>query len=185
MKEIWRDVAEYEGYYQVSNLGNVRSVERTVARSNYFVVLKSQVLKPAIRTAGYLFVNLSKDSKVKTKNIHRLVADAFLPNPQCKQEVNHKNGNKTDNNINNLEWCSRSENMIHSYDVLGNRRFGKDNPRAKVILQIKNGKVIGRFYGCYEAERMTGVKYGNINQCCNHRRKTANKYEWRYENENI
>lgn len=125
MIEEWRDVEGYEGYYQVSSLGNVRSLSREVigrSRHNneYKRNTKATVLKP--KRGGnteYLYLSLCKNNEVKYLSIHRLVAIAFIENPFNKSEVNHKDGNKKNNSVDNLEWMTRSENLKHRYQVLG------------------------------------------------------------------
>lgn len=113
--EIWKDIKEYEGYYQVSNLGNIRSVDRIVKQSDGSIGhYKGRVLKGEIDKRGYKRVRLSKNNKTKKFQIHRLVAIAFIPNNDInKKFVNHIDENPSNNNVNNLEWVTGSENMRH------------------------------------------------------------------------
>lgn len=145
-------------------------------------------LKPWVSQYGYCMVDLIKDGKKKHKRINRLVAETFIPNPENKCDVNHINGIKTDNRVENLEFCTRSENIIHSFRVLNHPKpvgmsgkFGKDCPLSKIVLQIKDGKVIAEFYGCSEANRITGIDFRCISSCCLGHRKTAGGYQWRYK----
>lgn len=122
--EKWRDIEGYEGLYQVSNHGHVRSVDRVVKYSDgkpsrHF---KGQEIKPLDGNNGYLFVNLSNNSKIKRIGIHRLVALAFIQKPSDNVEVNHIDGNKKNNSVENLEWVTRRENILHSYRKLGHKR---------------------------------------------------------------
>ena len=113
--EIWKDILSYESCYQISTLGNVRSLTRTVnSKLNSSAVKQGKQLKLMLDKYGYNVVNLYKDGKYKSTKVHRLVAIAFIYNPQCKPEVNHKDGVKTNNNVSNLEWCTTSENQTHA-----------------------------------------------------------------------
>tara|TARA_R110000772_G_scaffold29709_1_gene74117 strand:- start:749 stop:1297 length:549 start_codon:yes stop_codon:yes gene_type:complete len=114
--EIWVDVKDYENYYQVSNYGNIRSKERIVKYSNgVFTRYKGKKRKPSV--SEYRMIALSKLGKIKLKKISRLVAIHFIPNIHNKKVVNHIDGNKLNDNINNLEWCTHSENNIHAFDI--------------------------------------------------------------------
>lgn len=119
--EIWKDVKNFEDYYEVSNLGRVRrkdGIVKTGIKNNEFRKIKGSVLKQNKKRNGYLTVDLSKENKVKTISVHTLVATAFLENDDCenKNQVNHKNGNKEDNRSTNLEWCTAKENIKHAFD---------------------------------------------------------------------
>lgn len=115
--EIWVDVKGYEGCYEVSSYGNVRSLERVVVKKNGVAQhVKRKILKPIKNEFGYLRVNLYKeDFKMKCTRVHRLVAMSFIPNPENKKTVNHNDGYKQNNRIENLEWATCSENCIHAY----------------------------------------------------------------------
>ena len=208
MKEIWCDIKGYKGLYQVSSKGRVRSLSREVSRCDkkrgfYF----GKVMKQAV-ACGYAGIVLCKAGHSKRYLVHRLVAHAFIPNPENKPQVNHKNGNKLDNNVDNLEWVTRSENMKHSFLILGRKAsmFGKkreDNPlfgrnrncywlkgktgrfcaNSKIIQQIKDNIVVAEFYGTLEAQRETGINASNITSVCKGSRMTAGKYIWKYKKE--
>lgn len=129
---------------------------------------------------GYMTISIRR----KTYLVHRLVANAFIPNPENKPQVNHKNGDKTDNRVANLEWVTQTENVKHSFNCLGRKSgmFGKvgiKSPYSKVIWQIKDGVVIKEYYGANEAERETGVKRQNILSCCHGKTKSAGGYVWK------
>ncbi|HCJ14068.1 MAG TPA: hypothetical protein DHV77_02115 [Erysipelotrichaceae bacterium] len=119
MTEIWKDINGYNGIYQCSNFGNIRSLDRYITgKDGKKQFRKGQMIKPILNKNGYLQFALNKDSKREMVYVHIIVAETFLKNPDCKKVVNHKDGNKQNNNANNLEYTSYSENNKHAYDVL-------------------------------------------------------------------
>lgn len=115
MQEVWKDIAGYEGMYQVSNLGNVRSLDRVVEVKNQTSrFVKGKEKRQTVGNHGYCVVYLYKDNKLQTETVHRLVAEAFLANPKNKETVNHIDGNKKNNCVENLEWSSYTENNAHA-----------------------------------------------------------------------
>lgn len=147
-------------------------------------------IKPSVVKNGYLRICLyDKNHKKHLCFIHRLVAEAFVPNLHNKYEVNHIDGNKQNNTVSNLEWVTRSENILHAYKVLGKKpncpninKLGKESTRAVIVQQIKDNKVIAEFYGAREASRITGIHRNSIYQCCQGKYKTGGGYIWKYKN---
>lgn len=184
--EIWKDVKGFEGLYQVSNFGNVKSAERFVNHSKGGLQKrKSYILKPKINK-GYCHVYLCKESKHTTLKVHRLVALHFIDNPDNKPEVNHIDGNKLNNNVWNLEWCTKSENGLHSFRVLGRiapflDKTGILHPRSKCVVQYaKSGEFISEYSSLREAGRITKINNADISSCCNNKLKSAGGYVWKF-----
>lgn len=176
----WKEIKGFEGYYEVSDTGLVRSVDRIVYDKRLQARrLKGKVLKPCKTQdrsgcdEGYYVVNLRQYGTSNVRFVHRLVAEAFIPNPTELPTINHKNGNKQDNNVSNLEWATYAENNIHA--LLFNLR----QPRGNWVIQISdNNAVVGVFKSVCEASRMTGIGRSLISHCVNHRVKSAGGYRW-------
>lgn len=164
VKEIWKDVEGYEGHYEISSLGKFKS-------SKYG---RKTILTQQIGTTGYFHVFLSVKSKVKIIKTHRLVAKAFIPNPQNKPQVNHKDGNKLNNRLSNLEWVTHKENAEHAYK---SGLTTVDHFNKKVIC-TKTGKT---FESVVEAAKASGYNYGTLCNMLNENFKhQPNKSSLRY-----
>lgn len=144
MEETWKDIAGYEGLYQVSNLGRVKSVERVITLSNgHPKTIPETILKPSSVSRGYLRVDLKRGAK-RYALIHRLVAEAFIPNENLfATTVNHKDEDKTNNRVDNLEWMSQTENNRYSFAGPNGDRWGAEHPKAKSVRCIETGQVFG------------------------------------------
>ncbi len=170
MQEIWKDIKNYPKY-QVSNLGRVKSL-------NYNSTGLSKVMKLAKTTKGYLCVCFYKDKKSHVKPVHRVVAEAFLPNLDNKPQVNHINGDKTNNRVDNLEWCDNQYNQEHAIKN-GLRRL-------KSVMQYdKVGMLIKTWANAAEASKALSIDLGHIVMVCKGDRKTAGGYIWRYKEDKL
>ena len=185
-KEIWKNIEEYENYYQVSNYGKVKSLKRIIIRSdNKPYLQKEQLLKPGKTKKGYLQVVLTKEFKTKPCRVHRLVAQAFIPNPNNLPQVNHIDGNKENNNVSNLEWVSNYDNMQHSIKT-GLRDIKKitnilyESNRRPIIQYDINGNFIKKWNSIKDVEVQLNIPNQNIIKVCQNKRHTAGGYKWEY-----
>ena len=200
MKEIWKNIEGYEGY-QVSNLGRVRSLDRIDSNNH---PLNGVILKPYISNSGYLLVGLYKQQKRDRKLLHRLVAEAFIPNPENKSEIDHINTIKTDNTVflnedgsidyekTNLRWTTRKENINNPLTKTKMRinarkpskgKYGKKHHRSKPIIQYdKEGNFIKEWECANDVERVLGISNKHIGSVCLGKRKSCGGYIWKYKN---
>ena len=166
MQEIWKDIKGFEGKYQISNLGRVKSLQRNGRPER---ILRLNLIK------GYAYTTLSNGSRGNKKKlkVHRLVAEAFIPNPHNKSEVNHIDGDKRNCKVENLEWVTHQENCKHAYET----GLRTDNVYVNQI-DVNTGKVIATFKSMKEASRITGVNYDSIAHCSRGDYKTGGGYKW-------
>lgn len=169
MREEWRPLVGYEGLYEVSNRGNMKSL-------NYRRTGKEGILKAVKDKDGYLRVQLWKDGKRKMYAVHRLVAQAFLPNPNNLPIINHKDENKQNNKVENLEWCNISYNNIYN----GRAKKVAEKLSKPVIAIDKINGLILEFPSAHEASRQTGIAQSHINACCKGKRKSCGGFYWMY-----
>lgn len=184
--EVFKDVLGYEGLYQVSNLGRVKSLER---KNIFYCGLRKEYLERPVKekilsfnksNRGYLQVCLTKNGKYRTYTVHRLVAKAFIDNPLNKKTVNHIDGNKENNCVNNLEWATNRENNKHAWA----NGLKKPHNQRKVNQYDLKGNFIRTWNSITDFLKEEGLNLKNsgITNCCKGRRKTAYGYKWKYEN---
>jgi hypothetical protein len=182
--EVWKDIENYEGLYQVSNLGNVRSLDRVINSCyNSKQLIKGKVKVQELKNDGYMRVTLHKDGKGKHHYVHRLVAEAFIPNPDDLPQVNHKDENKTNNNVDNLEWCTNEYN--HTYGTI-NKRISEsqinDPQKSKKVYQYTlDGQLVKVWASTKECGR-NGYPSRCISNCCLGKQKQHQGFRWLYDN---
>lgn len=194
--EIWRDIKGYEGLYQISNEGKVKSLPREwkCARNESGNRHRNEIIMSPQLRLNYYRVRLVKDGVGKNKSVHRLVAETFIDNPDKKPVIDHINGNPIDNRVENLRWCTQEENNgfeLHRKNV-GKALLGRKHSeetiekiRKKLYKSVNQYDLDGNFIATYasakEAAKITNSNYVSICQCCTGRNKTANGYIWKYE----
>ena len=192
--EIWKDIEGYEGLYEVSNMGRVKSLKRTVWNSGKgcYVTVPERILK-AGKAKGYLRVRLYKEGKVKNYYVHRLVGQEFLENPEGYTDLNHLDENKENNRADNLEWCSKSYNINYGTrnkrvaEKVSEKLRGKKQSeesikkRSKPVFSVnKESGLIMWWKSAKEAERCTAIDHGNIIKCCKGKYHSAGNHIWFY-----
>lgn len=178
--EVWKDIPGYEGLYQASSDGRVRSLDRVVIVNGpmrvYSKFVQGRIIAPTLNR-GYLYVTLRKDGKSYSEKVHRCVCLTFIENPNGYGDVNHKNGVRSDNRVDNLEWCSRSQNIVHSYYVTKRKPSG-----CKPVLCIENGIT---YPSCMAAGRALGIDNSSIADVANGVYKQTKGYHFKFIENNL
>lgn len=188
--EKWKDIIGFEGFYQISENGNVRSLDRFDSIRD----LKGQSIKPNLKRNGYLQVGLRREGKRKWESIHRLVAIHFIDNPENKPQVNHIDGNKQNNNIYNLEWATSQENLLHAHanglikmpkgeEHFNYGVFGEKSKSAKKVVRLNRKTGETKSYEAIILAKYDGFDVTSISKCCNKKVKTHKGYEWYFLND--
>lgn len=182
MEEVWKPVEGYEEFYQVSNMGRVRSIDRIVAKGWRPYLKHGRVLAPQARQHGYLSVWLYTGDAKKQVSVHRLVAEAFCERKEGQDEVNHLNENKQDNRAENLAWCTRSENCSYGEKLAESRKKWRNRAdRSKAVRQYTlSGEFVKEYPSLHEVRRQTGFGEGNICHAINGKYTHAYGYVWKY-----
>lgn len=177
MVEVWKDIPGYEELYEINNIGKIKTKERTFVDKMGRNYLKKSILCNSNDDGkGYLQIVLTKNGKRKSFKIHKLVAKTFIPNPNNLPQVNHKDENKENNNVDNLEWCTRKYNINY-----GTRNYRCTRHRLRKINQYNLDNIfIKKYNSLKEAGEQTNIKYQNISSCCRNKSKTAGGYIWKY-----
>lgn len=200
MDEVWKDIKGCEGRYQISNYGNVKSLSRYVSNHTGKLLVKEKLLKQRPDKKGYMRIDLKYNNGIKRYlGVHRLVADAFIDNPNNKPQVNHIDGNKSNNNVSNLEWCTCVENMGHAFRTgliklntrKNRKKIDKRNkypgrqPKSVVKINLRTGEIIAEYGSISEAALSVNGNPSNIAGCCHKRygRKSVCGFGWEFRKE--
>ena len=175
-EELWKDIKGYEGLYQVSNLGRVKSLNKNKVGRYSTYLKKGKILSCNYNHNRYGKITLYKNGKHKEKRVHRLVAEAFIPNPDNKPQVNHIDNNSKNNKVENLEWVTVKENVQHAYKIGATKT-------SKIRQYNLSGKVVKEWNSQKEASLKTKINKNSICECCKGKRKTAGGYIWKYKEE--
>lgn len=191
-EEIWKDIIGFEGYYQVSNFGRVKSLPRKVnspIRNNKTIIRKERILKLGTLPLGYKQIRLQVGNLDETIRVHRLVAKHFIDNPKLFPIINHIDANPSNNHFKNLEWCTQSHNIKYAYDIGRKKtspaflipKIGIDSPLSRSVNQFSlDGNFIKKWGFVSEIERTLGFSRPNICKCCRGKIKTAYGFKWEY-----
>lgn len=189
--EVWKDVKGYEGYYQVSNMGRVKSMRVLKTPKNGVICRKDSFLSTkATHDKQYITVALCRDGEKTQAKVHRLVAEAFIPNPKNLPFVNHKDENPSNNCADNLEWCTHEYNLQYSMERNKPYKTKRERPKNELLplcAYTLSGEFVGRFDSVWEAIEKLGIKSNsprgarnNIRMCCKGKSRNAFGYRWRY-----
>lgn len=181
MNEEWRDIKGYEGLYQVSNLGRVKSLERICNCFYGYRTVPDKIRKICIDTNGYCYVKIHKNGVRQNHSIHRLVAEAFIPNPNNYPCINHKSEDKTNNRVCNLEWCTVLYNNNYGDRMERISKKTRNGWQSKPVLQCDlDGNLIHEWPSAMECDR-NGFCQGHVSACCRGDKKTYKGYIWKYK----
>lgn len=178
--ENWKPVIGYEGLYEISNKGLIRSIDRVIQRNGASHRIKGRILSIYTDNLGYQRITLSKEGKLHTMCIHKLVAEAFIPNPENKPCIDHIDTNPSNNCVDNLRWCTHSENMNNSVTL----QHLKECRITKPVLQYDlKDNFIAEYISGREAARQVNIQQASLVRCLQGTQKTAGGYKWRYKND--
>ena len=177
MTEEWKSIKDYEGLYEVSSLGKVKSIERYVERGNHLIFVKEKILSAGKDKDGYLQVMLSKNGKQRMRKVHRLVAETFIPNKNHLPMINHKNEIKYDNRVENLEWCDNTYNL--NYGSAPKQRKDTAIEKGKAVVKKSiDGKILEYYPSLREAGRLNKTTATQIRRVCQGKQHTCMGFKW-------
>lgn len=181
--EVWKDVVGYEGLYQVSNLGRVKMLSRNVLANKSVRTIKEHIITQHISQKGYLYVCLWDNNKGKKVYVHKIVLSSFLRGKGIGEECNHLNENRTDNRLNNLEWCSHKYNINYGERTKKHSKSMKNHKSLSVpVIQLSlNNEYIAEYPSLREAGRVMNRSFTSIKECCKGRCKSAFGFKWMYK----
>lgn len=175
--EIWKEIPRYNGAYLISNFGNMKSTERYCYHGDKPWLVKERLLSKVVGHTGYIEYQVTYNKKHRSEKAHRLVAEAFIPNPENKPHINHKDGNKQNNHVENLEWCTEKENVIHAY------HHGLVKRCKKIAQYDMNMNLIKIWETTGDIERAGIARKSSIHNVCKGINKYCKNYIWRYVND--
>lgn len=186
--EIWKDIIGYEGIYQISNCGRVKSLDREIHKNNGVIEHRNgQIMMLSLDKDGYCYLGLRRQDKIKKFfRVHQLVAIAFLENPYNFNQINHKDENKSNNCVENLEWCDSQYNNKYGTKLertqITKIQNNSYNCRKPVLQFELNNVLVKRWESASQAEKVLNFSGACINRCCNHQRNKYRNYKWEFEN---
>lgn len=181
--EEWRIIEGTFDCFAVSTFGRIASLSRLVKNGTCMYYTKQHILTPMRNKGGYLLIRLGLQGKLKINSVvHRLVAKAFIPNPNGYKYIDHIDGNPSNNNVSNLRWCTHSMNMMNPITRIrnSNAKKGKMPINAKKVVQLKNGLLINLFQSIREAARKNHISTSSISECINQKRESYKECKWMY-----
>lgn len=185
MEENWKDIKGYEGLYQVSNFGRIKSINRTINhnKGNGNRILNGRILKCWYDKNNYARISLSKNGKVTKYLVHYITASTFIPNPDNKPCIDHIDTNPSNNNVENLRWCTQKENCNNPITKI---KMRKNSSCSKPVLQFsKEGELIKKWDSTMDIQRELGISNTCISYCCTGKNKTARGFKWHYHYKSI
>lgn len=182
MQEYWKNIDGYDNVYQISSMGKIRHTGYYYKESNKTKYANPKILSQSYTTDGYLVVSLTKDRKTKQFKVHRLIGEYFIPNPENKSQINHINGIKDDNRIENLEWVTPKENTIHAHKTGLCKKKGNAYPVAQLD---NNNKIIAVFDSIRSASKHIARSDSNLSKICRKGYGKCGGYGWKYIDKDV